>query len=95
MRKILASAVLMVIWSLVTVFAVTFGIFYDWPDFVHTDYGLPMVWATHTTSTFAGAADLWTVNMGMLAADLAVWLTIMIVAVVAIQALMTAKAHTQ
>jgi hypothetical protein len=26
---------------------------YDWPDFVHIDYGLPLKWATHTLVTIA------------------------------------------
>ncbi len=88
MRKILSTVtavVFMAAWSAITIFAVPYGAFYNWPDYVHTDYGLPLAWATHTTSTFAGPADLWTVNVETLAVDLAVWLAIMVAIVVLIQ----------
>lgn len=44
---------------------------YDWPDFVHTDYGFPLAWATHTTVTIAGPVDRWTVKLDLLALDIA------------------------
>jgi hypothetical protein len=47
------------------------GFHYDWPDFVHTDFGFPLAWATHTTVTIAGPADRWTVKLGLLALDIA------------------------
>jgi hypothetical protein len=36
---------------------------YDWPDFAHIDYGLPLKWATHTLVTIAGPANTWTVDI--------------------------------
>jgi hypothetical protein len=52
------------------------GIHYNWPDNVHVDYGLPLTWATNTLSTFAGPADLWSVNLTSLLVDLVFWLGI-------------------
>jgi len=85
MRKLLVTLLFMIIWTAATIAATLFGAFYNWSDYVHTDYGLPLTWATHTTSTFAGPANIWTVDTTALAADLAIWLIIMIVAVAAIQ----------
>ncbi len=55
---------------------------YNWPDYVHTDYGLPLTWATHVESSITGAVDLWHVNAINLIADVAVW-TILSLALVA------------
>ncbi len=84
MRRILIIPIFMIIWAIVTLLAVSAGIQYDWPDYVHVDHGVPLVWATHTLSTFAGPADTWTVNLTNLAVDLAIWLAIMIVIVAAL-----------
>jgi hypothetical protein len=84
MRRLLSIVVFMVVWSVVTILAVTYGVFYNWPDYVHTDYGFPSTWATHTTSTFAGPANLWTVDTIALIVDLTVWLAVMVVIVAAI-----------
>ena len=46
---------------------------YDWPDYVHTDYGFPLVWATTTTSTIAGPAEIWQLNLANMAVDVAFW----------------------
>jgi hypothetical protein len=56
---------------------------YDWPDYVHTDYGVPLLWATHTESTIMGTADIWSINTANLIADLAIW-TILSLALVAL-----------
>jgi len=69
----------MCLWAIVTVLAVTWGTQFDWPDNVHTDYGLPFVWSTNTVSTFVGAVNLWTVDMSALMMNLGFWLGIMIV----------------
>jgi hypothetical protein len=61
------------------------GFYYDWPDFVHVDYGMPLTWATNTLSTFAGPANLWNVNISNLLLDLIFWLSIMIAAVAVMQ----------
>ena len=49
------------------------GFQYDWPDYVHTDYGFPLIWATYTTSTIVGPADIWRLNLTNMVIDLAVW----------------------
>jgi hypothetical protein len=55
----------------ICLFGVLVGFHYDWPDFVHIDYGFPLAWATHTTVTIAGPVDKWTVRLGFLALDIA------------------------
>jgi len=65
---------LAVIWIALTIIALTWGFRYDWPDFVHVDYGFPIVWATHTLNTIAGPADIWEVNVTTLTMDLVFWL---------------------
>lgn len=74
----------MIIWSVVTVLALAWGFTYNWPDFVHVDYGLPLKWATNTLSTFAGPANTWDVHISTLLLNLLFWLGIMIAAVAAI-----------
>jgi hypothetical protein len=56
---------------------------YDWPDAVHTDYGVPLLWATHGESTITGPVDIWRVNPANLIADVAIW-TILSLALVAL-----------
>jgi hypothetical protein len=58
------------------VVALLWGFYYDWPDFAHVNYGLPLTWATHTISTIVGPANLWEVNVVYLLADLMFWLSI-------------------
>ncbi len=52
------------------------GFHYDWPDYVHTDYGLPFAWAIHTMSTIIGPADTWSVDTNTLIVDMAIWATL-------------------
>jgi len=66
----------MVVWALLMVVALLWGFYYDWPDFVHVNYGLPLTWATHTVSTIVGPVNLWEVNVLFLLADLMFWLSI-------------------
>ena len=80
MRKVLVVTLFTAVWSAITIFALLWGFHYDWPDNVHTDYGLPLIWSTHTTSTFVGPADLWAVKTVNLAVDLAIWMGILTVA---------------
>lgn len=49
------------------------GFHYDWPDYVHTDYGVPLLWATHTESAITGPVDIWRVNVPNLIADVVIW----------------------
>ena len=76
MRRNLAVLSFMVVWALLMVVALLWGFYYDWPDFVHVNYGLPLTLATHTISTIVGPANLWEVNVVYLLADLMFWLSI-------------------
>jgi hypothetical protein len=51
---------------------------YDWPDFVHIDYGFPLKWATHTLVTITGPANTWTVDIPSLLIDIAIWQTALV-----------------
>jgi hypothetical protein len=81
MRKNTAVLCFMVVWAFLTVAALLWGFRYDWPDFVHVDYGLPLTWGTNTLSTIAGPANLWDINVSNLMVDLIFWLAIIVVAV--------------
>ena len=70
-----------IVWTALTIVALLWGFNYNWPDFVHVDYGLPLKWATNTLSTFAGPANLWEVTISNLLIDLLFWLGLMIAAV--------------
>ncbi len=72
-----------VIWAVASIGAMTYGTLVNWPDYVHTNFGIPFTFATHTTSTIAGAADDWAMDLGALTADLAFWLIGMIAIVFA------------
>ena len=76
MRRNLAVLSFIVVWALLMVVALLWGFYYDWPDFVHINYGLPLTWATHTISTIVGPVNLWEVNVLFLLADLMFWLSI-------------------
>jgi len=69
--RLIASAAMVV--------AMTWGILYNWPDYVHLRYGLPLTWGIHVVSTFSGPVDIWSVNVGFLAADLVLWLAVIFV----------------
>ncbi len=71
--RFVPAAAVSVVWAIATVASMTYGITYNWPDFVHVNYGFPVAFATHTISTFTGAADSWAVDLGSLATDLAFW----------------------
>jgi hypothetical protein len=81
MRKNLVILCFMVVWVVLTAAGLLWGLYYEWPDFVHVDYGLPLTWATNTLSTFSGPSNLWDVNISNLLLDLIFWLAIMIAAV--------------
>jgi len=63
---------------------------YDWPDYVHTDYGVPLVWAIHTESAITGAVDIWRVNPANLIADVIIW-TILSLALVTLIGILSRK----
>jgi hypothetical protein len=72
------SIVLNVILSAISVFALTFGIKVNWPDFVHVNHGFPLRWRVHTLSKIAGPVNLWSVNITALALDIAFWLALIL-----------------
>jgi hypothetical protein len=79
---VMASGAVAVCLGAATVIAMSFGVTYNWPDYQHTNYGFPWVWGTHTTDTFIGPVDQWTVSLGNLALDLVLWLAALSIAVV-------------
>ena len=83
MRKLLFILAFMAIWIVVIAVGVLFGFNYNWPDYGHVDYGIPLNWATNTLSTIAGPAKRWNVNISNLLIDIVFWLVIM-TAIVAI-----------
>lgn len=70
----------LVLWTLLTIFAVTWGTRFDWPDYVHIDYGLPIVWGTQTLSTIVGPVNQWSVDVTPLMLDLCFWMGLMVIA---------------
>ncbi len=74
MNKTLNTTLFIAIFAIITILAMVAGFQYDWPDNIHTDYGFPLTYATHTTSTFAGPANIWYVDTVNLAVDLVLWL---------------------
>lgn len=75
----LALAAVAVVWGIASVASMTYGSLVVWPDYVHTNFGIPFIFAVHTSNTIAGPVDSWDVDVGTLAADLAFWLSGMIV----------------
>lgn len=73
-RVTLILAGLAVGWGVASYVSMTYGILVSWPDYVHTNFGLPFAFAIHTSNTIAGPVDVWDVNVEALAADLAFWL---------------------
>ena len=69
--------IFLIIWIFAICLALLVGFTYDWPDYVHVDYGLPLTWGTNTLNTFAGPVDNWSVNILNLLADLLFWLGIL------------------
>ena len=70
---LVAQTIIASIWAIASVVAMTYGTLFNWPDFVHTDFGVPLTFATHTSDTIAGPVDKWDVNIGALTADLLFW----------------------
>ncbi|MEM3546040.1 MAG: hypothetical protein QW547_02855 [Candidatus Bathyarchaeia archaeon] len=68
-----------ILWSIFVTSALTSSAEYNWPDYVHIDYGYPLVWGTHVLNTIHGPVDVWRVNLTALYLDLALWFTIMVV----------------
>ena len=64
--------------SVFAMVAMTWGTRYNWPDYVHVKYGLPLTWGVHTLTTIVGPADTWSINLMALTIDFAVWLGLII-----------------
>jgi len=73
------------LWSAITVMAFTVGTTYDWPDYVHVNYGFPMVWGTHALNTIHGPVDIWNVDVTSLLIDLVFWSGSLLAGVAAVQ----------
>jgi hypothetical protein len=75
MRKghLLVVEIFLALWSTLAIFGITWGTTYNWPDFVHTDYGIPFKWGTHMTSTIIGPIDKWNANLATLTMDIVFW----------------------
>jgi hypothetical protein len=63
---------------------------HDWPDYVHTDYGVPLVWAVHTESAITGPVDIWRVDPTNLVANIAIW-TVLSLALVTVIGILSRK----
>jgi hypothetical protein len=60
-------------WATAATVAIAWGTLLNWPDFVHVNYGFPITFATHTTSTLIGPVDEWSLDVGALASDILFW----------------------
>jgi hypothetical protein len=78
-KSFLIILTFLVIWTILTILAVTWGTRFDWPDNVHVDYGFPLVWSTQTLITIVGPVNLWIVDFTALILNLTFWLGIMLV----------------
>ncbi|MCW4050958.1 MAG: hypothetical protein NWE89_14610 [Candidatus Bathyarchaeota archaeon] len=63
-----------------TVVALTYGRTVTYPDNVHVIHGVPFRWGVHQLVTIAGPVDQWTVNVTLLALDIAIWMLILLIA---------------
>ena len=72
-----------VLWIALTLFALTFGVVVDWPDYVHVNYGFPFVWSIHTLNTIVGPVDKWQADISALLFDLLLWQGVMVIVVAA------------
>ena len=79
-KHIVFLSAFLVIWSGLTILAVTWETKLDWPDNVHIDYGFPFIWSTQTLSSIIGPVNLWSVDIISLILNIAFWLTLMLVA---------------
>ena len=84
MQKKPLILIFIVAWIFVTCLALLFGFTYNWPDYLHVDYGMPLIWGTNTLNTFVGPADQWSINTLNLLVDIIFWLGIMTAVVAAL-----------
>ncbi len=79
MPRIWVLTSLLVVWVILIIIALTWGFAFNWPDYYHVSYGVPLTWATHTLNTLIGPVDQWTVNLTNLTLDMLFWLGLMII----------------
>ncbi|MGD2201321.1 MAG: hypothetical protein PVJ38_06810 [Candidatus Bathyarchaeota archaeon] len=77
--------VVLIVGSVVTLFAVVLGVPYNWPDNIHVRYGFPLTWGVHTLSTIMGPVDEWNVNVTALVLDLFLWLSLTVISQVVLR----------
>jgi len=77
MSLVEATAVSIAIAVLACLLTGLVGVERDWPDYAHVDYGLPVPWRVHVTSTIAGPTDEIRYNIVGLVTDLAFWIIVM------------------
>jgi len=73
-RPVIANITL----SVITIFALTWGVRYSWPDNIHVRYGFPLTWGIHTLVTIQGPVDVWRVSLVALVVDLVFWIGILV-----------------
>jgi len=69
---------------MILIVALTWSTEYVWPDYVHVDYGFPLVWGIHILNTLQGPVDVWKINITALYLDLIIWLSTMVVCILLI-----------
>lgn len=85
MKGLFIRSAWVIVCSILTIMGAGWGIKYDWPDFVHVDYGFPVKWATHTLITFTGPSDRWMVEPTMLLINITIWQTILIIGIIVLE----------
>lgn len=90
---LLPAGIFLLAWSILTILGITWGTTYYWPDFVHTNYGLPFVWGTHTLNTIIGPVDRWSVDLSAMTLDVILWFAGAIAGVLIIQVLVSTQFH--
>ncbi|MBS7649651.1 hypothetical protein KEJ17_08435 [Candidatus Bathyarchaeota archaeon] len=78
MNKNNLAIIFVALMILVTILSLAWSVEFNWPDYVHVDYGFPLTWGTHILNTIHGPVDIWKVNLEFLILDLVVWLCILI-----------------
>lgn len=89
--RVLAVVGCGIVISIFAIIAIAGGLTYHLPDYVHTNYGFPLKWGTHTLSTIAGPADIWNIDLWALAIDLACWFGALVSALSVLTALLQKK----
>ena len=83
-RYLFLATGISIAWAVAAVTSMTYGTTYNWPDYLHVNYGFPLTFATHTLSTIAGPVDRWSLDPDLLTADLAFWSSSIVVILLAL-----------